>query len=224
MIRILMIEDDIQLANLLKRYLANEDFETTIALDPLNGLEILQNTKHGFDALILDLSLPNMDGLEVCMQVRRTHPNLPVIISSARSDILDKAKGFEVGADDYMVKPYDPLELIFRLRAVLKRGLTAIQEKQTFAIDRDRYIFKKNGEDISMPRAEYDIFAFLFEREGFVVSREDLLLNVSSIKFQSGSKSIDVMVGRLRQRIGDDPKNPRYIHSVRGVGYKFINA
>ncbi|MBE2985435.1 response regulator transcription factor [Campylobacter sp. RM9344] len=224
MIRILLIEDDEALAKLIARVLEKENVQTQIALNPLDGLEILKSNNYLLDAIVLDLSLPDMDGLEVCALVRKTHPSLPIIISSARSQTLDKIKGFELGADDYIAKPYEPIELVFRLRAILRRGITVVTDDKIFTIDVDKHILYKNGKILELPLAEYDIFAFLFEKEGFAVSREDLLLSLSSIKFQSGLKSIDVLVGRLRSRIGDSPKNPRFIHSVRGVGYKFINA
>ncbi|MBE3610253.1 response regulator transcription factor [Campylobacter californiensis] len=224
MIRILLIEDDEALAKLIARVLEKENVQTQIALNPLDGLEILKSNNYLLDAIVLDLSLPDMDGLEVCALVRKTHPSLPIIISSARSQTLDKIKCFELGADDYIAKPYEPIELVFRLRAILRRGITVVTDDKIFTIDVDKHILYKNGKILELPLAEYDIFAFLFEKEGFAVSREDLLLSLSSIKFQSGLKSIDVLVGRLRSRIGDNPKNPRFIHSVRGVGYKFINA
>ena len=139
-------------------------------------------------------------------------------------EILDKVKGFKLGADDYMAKPYEPIELAFRIKAILKRGIKEQESQKIFTIDKDKRIIKKGEKEVILAHAEYDIFAFLFEREGYVISREDLLLNIDSVKFQSGLKSIDVIIGRIRQKIGDDPKNPRFIHSVRGVGYKFINA
>ncbi|MCD8212751.1 MAG: response regulator transcription factor, partial [Campylobacter sp.] len=220
MIRILLIEDDEELAKLLSRMLALEEIETTMAFNPLDGLALLDKA-HKYDALVLDLSLPDMDGFDVCKQVRKLHPSLPIIISSARSETLDKITCFKLGADDYLPKPYEPIELAFRIRAILRRGLQAQSNSQIFTIDKDRHIAKQNDKEIMFARAEYDIFAFLFEREGFVISREDLLLNINSIKFQSGLKSIDVLVGRIRQKSGDNPKDPRFIHSIRGVGYKF---
>lgn len=223
MIEILLIEDDLDLAELLKYALAKSEISVAIVTNPLEGLRIL-NEKNTFDALVLDLGLPDMDGLEVCKQVRHSYPSLPIIISSARSETLDKIKGFELGADDYMAKPYEPIELAFRLRAILRRGIQAGNDSKTFCVDKQRRTILKNGETIALTKAEFDIFIYLYEKEGIVVSREDILLNLGQAKFQSGLKSIDVAIGRLRQKIGDDPKNPRFIHPVRGIGYKFINA
>lgn len=222
MIKILLIEDDVELAQLIQRMLLLEEVETYMAFHPSTGLALLENEI--FDALVLDLSLPDIDGFEVCKKVRSSHPHLPVIISSARSETLDKIMGFELGADDYLPKPYEPIELAFRIRAILRRGIQVHTSSEVFSIDKDQHVIRRNNREVMLTKAEFDIFAFLIEKEGFVISREDLLLNINSIKFQSGLKSIDVIMGRIRQKIGDDPKNPRFILSVRGVGYKFINA
>ncbi len=222
MIKILLIEDDIELAKLLQRMLLQESIETVMAFHPLEGLKILEHET--FDALVLDLSLPQIDGLEICRTVRAQLPDLPIIISSARSDTVDKIIGFELGADDYLPKPYEPIELAFRLRAILRRGIQVKISSDVFSIDEKQHVIKRNNRELQLTKAEYDIMAFMIEKEGFVISREELLLNINSIKFQSGLKSIDVIIGRIRQKIGDDPKNPHSILSVRGVGYKFINA
>lgn len=222
MIKILLIEDDVELATLLQRMLLLENIETVMAFHPLDGLKLLENDL--FDALVLDLSLPEIDGFDVCRMVRISFPNLPVIISSARSETLDKIMGFELGADDYLPKPYEPIELAFRIRAILRRGIHVHPATEIFSVDREQHLIRRSNREVQLTKAEYDILAFMIEKEGFVISREDLLLNINSIKFQSGLKSIDVIIGRIRQKIGDDPKNPHFIVSVRGVGYKFINA
>lgn len=222
MIKILLIEDDVELAKLLQRVLLLEGIDTILAFHPTEGLKILEHET--FDALVLDLSLPQIDGLEVCRTVRAQLPDLPIIISSARSDTVDKIIGFELGADDYLPKPYEPIELAFRLRAILRRGIHVKTSSEVFSIDEKTHVVKRNNREIQLTKAEYDIMSFMLEKEGFVISREELLLNINSIKFQSGLKSIDVIIGRIRQKIGDDPKNPHFILSVRGVGYKFINA
>ena len=216
MIEILLIEDDLDLAELSKYALLKSEISVTIATNPLKGLEIL-NEKNTFNALVLDLGLPDMDDLDVCKHVRQGYPSLPIIISSARSETLDKIKGFELGADDYMAKPYEPIELAFRLRAILRRGIPTSNDSKTFCVDRQRRIVIKDKKEIALTKAEFDIFIYLYEKEGMVVPREDILINLGQAKFQSGLKSIDVTIGRLRQKIGDDPKNPRFIHPVRAV-------
>jgi two-component system OmpR family response regulator len=223
MMNILMIEDDIELGQLLQESLLKEEINTSLASTPLEGLTALQNGV--FDALVLDLSLPQIDGLEICRIVHQSLPNLPIIISSARSDMNDKVMGFERGADDFLPKPYDPRELAFRLRAILRRG-SSVQEQgvPAFVMDEERHLIKRGKEALKLTQAEYDIVAYMLKKEGFVISREELLLNIGSIKYESSLKSIDVIMGRIRQKIGDDPKKPRFILSVRGVGYKFVNA
>jgi len=226
MIKILMIEDDVELGQLLQNALEKEHIETLLTCTPLEGLVALQN--ENFDALVLDLSLPQIDGLEICRIVRETFPALAIIISSARSDMNDKEMGFARGADDFLPKPYDPRELAFRLRAILRRGSTNGTNNeavgQMFQVDEERHMIKRSNREIRLTMAEYDIVSYMLKKEGFVISREELLLNIGSIKYESSLKSIDVIMGRIRQKIGDDPKKPRFIVSVRGVGYKFVNT
>lgn len=222
MIKILLIEDDIELAQLLGNALKHEEINATLAYTPLEGLSALQNET--FDALVLDLSLPQMDGLEICRVVRESIPELPIIISSARSDMNDKVMGFERGADDFLPKPYDPRELAYRLRAILRRGALPINAQAIFTINEDKHLISRGNNALKLTQAEYDIVAYMLKKQGYVISREELLLNIGSIKYESSLKSIDVIMGRIRQKIGDNPKNPRFILSIRGIGYKFVNA
>lgn len=221
MISVLMIEDDVELAQLLKSCLFKSDIDVTVASTPLEGLKLFQ--AQSFDMLILDLSLPQMDGMEICRLIRQ-ESNIPIIISSARSDIKDKIMGFSRGADDYLPKPYDPQELIFRIDAIMRRINPAISKKiSAYEVDEDRHEITKNGALLNLTQAEYDIVSYMIKKDRFVISREEMLMNIGSIKYESSLKSIDVIIGRIRQKIGDDTKNPRYIVSVRGVGYKFVN-
>ncbi|HLD23208.1 MAG TPA: response regulator transcription factor [Sulfuricurvum sp.] len=216
-----MIEDDIELAQLLKSRLYKDEIEVTIAPTPLEGLTLFQ-TKH-FDLLVLDLSLPQMDGMEICRLIRQESP-IPIIISSARSDIRDKMMGFSRGADDYLPKPYDPQELIFRIDAIMRRLHPSLPKKfSPFEVDENRHEITRHGTVLRLTQAEYDIVFYMIKKDRYAISREELLMNIGSIKFESSLKSIDVIMGRIRQKIGDDPKNPHYIVSVRGVGYKFVN-
>lgn len=216
-----MIEDDIELAQLLKGRLFKDNIDVTIAPTPLEGLSLFQHKT--FDLLVLDLSLPQMDGMEICRLIRQESP-IPIIISSARSDIRDKMMGFSRGADDYLPKPYDPQELIFRIDAIFRRiHPTMPKAISPFEVDDDRHEITRNGTYLRLSQAEYDIVAYMIKKDRSVISREELLMNIGSIKYESSLKSIDVIMGRIRQKIGDDTKNPRYIVSVRGVGYKFVN-
>lgn len=221
MISVLMIEDDVELAQLLKSCLFKSDIDVAVASTPLEGLKLFQ--AQSFDMLILDLSLPQMDGMEICRLIRQ-ESNIPIIISSARSDIKDKIMGFSRGADDYLPKPYDPQELIFRIDAIMRRINPAISKKiSAYEVDENRHEITKNGVLLNLTQAEYDIVSYMIKKDRFVISREEMLMNIGSIKYESSLKSIDVIIGRIRQKIGDDTKNPRYIVSVRGVGYKFVN-
>jgi len=216
-----MIEDDVELAQLLKSCLYKSGIDVTVAPTPLDGLKLFQ--AQIFDMLILDLSLPQMDGMEICRLIRQ-ESDIPIIISSARSDIKDKKMGFSRGADDYLPKPYDPQELIFRIDAIMRRINPAIAKKiSAYEVDENRHEITKNGVLLNLTQAEYDIVSYMIKKDRFVISREEMLMNIGSIKYESSLKSIDVIIGRIRQKIGDDTKNPRYIVSVRGVGYKFVN-
>ncbi|MFY9142135.1 response regulator transcription factor [Sulfuricurvum sp.] len=221
MINVLMIEDDVELAQLLKIRLFKDDIYVSVASTPLEGLSLFQTQT--FDLLVLDLSLPQMDGMEICRLIRQ-ESSIPIIISSARSDIHDKMMGFSRGADDYLPKPYDPQELIFRIDAIMRRIHPSLVKKSSvFAVDEERHEISRYGTVLRLTPAEHDIVSYMIKKERIAISREELLMNIGSIKYESSLKSIDVIMGRIRQKIGDDPKNPRYIISVRGIGYKFVN-
>jgi len=221
MIKILMIEDDEELAMLLQSRLMKNQIETTVALTPLEGLKLFQENR--YDLLILDLSLPQMDGLEICRSVRQKS-NIPIIISSARSDMRDKTIGFANGADDYLSKPYNPDELLFRIEAIMRRIHPESQKnRKLFERDESAREITKESLPLKLSPAEYEVVSYMMQKERSAISREEMLLNIASIHYESSLKSIDVMMGRIRQKIGDDMKNPRYIVSVRGIGYKFVN-
>jgi two-component system OmpR family response regulator len=223
MIRIAMIEDDTEMAELIAEFLAKHNIEVTNYETPHLGLSALKF--ENFDLLILDLSLPDIDGLEVCRLVRE-HSDIPIIISSARSDISDKSACFYMGADDYMPKPYESQELLLRIHSVLRRFKkepAVAQIKAIFECSLERQEVRKNGELLYLTNAEFEIMAYFIKRSGFALSREEIITNVEAINYESSVKSIDVMIGRLRSKIEEDPKKPRYIISLRGIGYKLIN-
>ncbi len=220
MTNILMIEDDLELAEILTEFLEQFDFKVRTEDDPFNALSVLK--LEPFDLVILDLTLPGMDGLEVCEAIRERQ-NVPIIISSARSDINDKVKALELGADDYIPKPYDPRELEARIRSVLRRfeGLRTaeeVQERSDFKLDEAAMSISYRGRDLDLTNAEYGILGYMIKKQGTVVSREDLIHNVSAINEDSSNKSIDVMVGRIRNKLGDKS----LIESIRGIGYKLL--
>lgn len=217
---ILMIEDDVELAEILSEYLEQHDMSVSVATDPFIGISTLNLSS--FDLVILDLTLPGLDGLEVCKQIRAKH-DVPIIISSARHDITDKVNALENGADDYLPKPYDPQELLARIRSHLRRMSVQNQaeehKKDIVLNEHERNIYFK-GLSLNLTAAEYDILRYLIQKNGGVVSREELIYNCDSINEDSTNKSIDVMIGRIRAKLGENPKEPHYIHAVRGVGYR----
>ena len=225
MTQILMIEDDLELAEILMEYLEQFDIAITIADDPYLGLSTLDTKK--FDLIILDLTLPGIDGLEVCKEIRKRH-TIPIIISSARTDITDKVSALENGADDYLPKPYNPRELQARIMSLLRRqkGVVAteqnIRRTKDLVLNEEQRIIALQGKELHLTAAEYGILGYLMKKEGGVVSREELIYNIEAISEETTNKSIDVIIGRIRQKLGENPKEPKYIHAVRGVGYKFL--
>lgn len=224
MSRILMVEDDLEITALLEQYLPRYGLELFSVSLPSVALEKLSIEQ--YDLVLLDLGLPEMDGLEVCRLIKKDYPNLPVIISTARAEVSDKVVAFAVGADDYIAKPYEPRELVARIQAIIKRytQFSTIQEEDIFSIDKVKMLITKQGKAIDLTLAEYEIFALFLEKKHQVVSREFIVNSINAIRWESSDRSIDVIVGRIRQKIGDDTKNPLYIKSIRGVGYKYIGA
>lgn len=218
MTEVLMIEDDEDIALLLTKYVKNYAINITNYPNPLRALEALKIDK--YDLVILDLSLPEMDGLDVCKIIASEY-HLPIIISSARSDVSDKVMGLELGAQDYMPKPYDPRELVARIKVVLNRGVFP-KSSQTFMLDTVRMSIKHNNNELELTTGEYEVFKLLIEAKDMVVTREYIANNSDSIRWDSSDRSIDVIISRIRSKIGDNPKSPKYIKSIRGVGYKFI--
>jgi len=224
MIKVLMIEDDAELAEILTEYLEQFDIKIKNVEDPYLGLSLLAVEK--FDLIILDLTLPGIDGLEVCKEIRKDY-DTPIIISSARHDIMDKVTALENGADDYLPKPYNPRELEARIKTILRRQPSITtkdkeEKKRDLINDEEKQEILHNGKPLDLTAAEYGILSYLMKKEGGVVSREELIYNIEAISEESSNKSIDVIVGRIRQKLGESPKEPKHIKSVRGIGYKFI--
>jgi len=228
MTNILMIEDDLELAEILTEYLEQFDMQVTTAEDPFMGLSTL--SMQDFDLIILDLTLPGIDGLDVCKEIRKKCIT-PIIISSARHDITDKVTALENGADDYLPKPYNPMELQARIKSLLRRNqqisnttdkVKPEEKQQDLIVNENSMSIKFLGNDLSLTRAEYGILSYLIKKDGGVVSREELIYNVDSISEDTSNKSIDVIIGRIRYKLNENSKEPKYIQSVRGIGYKFL--
>lgn len=222
MIKILMIEDDLELAEILTEYLEQFSMIVTTAEDPYIGISTLNTSK--FDLLILDLTLPGIDGLDVCKEIRKYH-NIPMIISSARHDLSDKVTALDNGADDYLPKPYNPRELLARINSLLRRKENVFQAKEVksdLLLNEDQMCITHKNETLHLTAAEYGILSYLMKKSGGVVSREELIYNCEAISEETTNKSIDVIIGRIRNKLKENSKNPRHIHAVRGVGYKFV--
>jgi len=220
-----MVEDDSELAVVLTEYLKQFNIEVINFEEPFLALSSLK--LYHYDLIILDLTLPGMDGLEVCKAILKDH-DIPIIISSARSDITDKVTALQLGADDYLPKPYDPRELEIRIKTILRRfNKTATVQAATppkdFTFDEDKKEILKQGEYIKFTAAEYEVLLLFLKREGFVVSRDDIFENSDLLNSDYDNiGSLAVIINRIRQKIEENPKNPKYLHTIRGMGYKFI--
>jgi two-component system OmpR family response regulator len=220
-----MIEDDLELAEVLSLYLKQFNIEVVNFEEPFLALSSLKLQK--FDLLILDLTLPGMDGLDVCKRVVDEF-NIPIIISSARSDISDKVTALKLGADDYLPKPYDPRELEVRIRTILRRFNKSYEKeepniKKTFILDEEKKDITKDGISIKLTAAEFEILSLFIKREGFIVSRDDIFENSDILNSDyESSGSLAVIINRIRHKIEDNQKEPKYLQTIRGMGYKFV--
>ncbi|HHO42179.1 MAG TPA: response regulator transcription factor [Epsilonproteobacteria bacterium] len=216
MIRVLMIEDDAQFASLLIDFLRQYQIEVTSYEDPFLGLSA---GIEKYDLLILDLTLPGIDGIEVCKEVVQKY-DIPIIISSARSDISDKVIGLQIGADDYLPKPYDPKEMYARIISLLRRYKKINEHKETeysLMLDKSKELVTLEGKVVDLTPAEYYVLSLLIENRGFTVSKEEILYG-SNILTQGSDGSLAVILNRLRNKLGSGV----VIKTVRGVGYKLL--
>ena len=217
--RVLLIDDDARLPDLLREYLEQNGVTLTHAPDGPRGLLMLE--QGAFDAVLLDVMMPGMDGLEVCRKLRSKGSNVPVIMLTARGDETDRVVGLEIGADDYVAKPFSPRELLARLRAVLRRARPEVMSEQLsvgdVSVDVPARIATRNGQALDLTGIEFDILVALVRRAGRVVPRDALLSEAGRSDVVVGERTIDVHISHLRQKLNDDP--PKLIKTVRGVGY-----
>ena len=219
MSRVLLVEDDLEMQKLIKEYLFNYGYDVSAIDKPKEVLKILK--EESFDIVILDLMLPQMDGFDLCKEIKKS-VDIPIIISSARGDIGNKIMGFELGADDYLAKPYEPRELVLRIEAILKRvKKDKAIEILDFYIDEKNRVVKVDDYDIDFTKVEFEIFLYLIKNRGKILSREQII-NSTSLPHESKNRTIDMHISNIRYKIGDNSKNPKYIKSVWGIGYKFI--
>ena len=221
---ILVVEDEETLAEAISFLLSKEGFDVAVAATGPAAIESFE--KSGADLILLDLMLPGLSGTEVCRQIR-TKSSVPIIMLTAKDSEIDKVVGLELGADDYVTKPYSSRELIARIRAVLRRGElqdTDIEgttlEVGPVRMDTDRHIISVNGEVVAIPLKEFELLEFLMRNAGRVLTRVQLIDRVWGSDYVGDTKTLDVHIKRLRAKIEKDPANPEFIQTVRGMGYK----
>ena len=224
--RLLVVEDDVRLADMLSEYLGQAGFRVVIAASGAAAMERLGTAE--FDAVVLDLMLPDADGLDICRQLR-LKSETPVLMLTARGDATDRIVGLELGADDYLPKPFEPRELLARLRAILRRrhGGTRSEPALRFGrleIDVGARVVSVDGDPRGMTSYQYELLLALAKNAGRVLSRETLMDLVKGEALESFDRSIDVHVSRIRAAIEDDPKHPRRVITLRGAGYVFAKA
>jgi DNA-binding response OmpR family regulator len=223
--RILMVEDDERLAAMVAEYLGPHALEVTVAPTAAAGLSLL--SRGSFAAVLLDVMLPDLDGFEVCRRIRATS-DVPVLMLTARGDDTDRIVGLELGADDYLPKPFNPRELLARLRAILRRRQEAPGRGSLrfgrLEIDRERRVVRVEGRERALTSYQFDLLVALAESAGRVLSRESLMQKVRGDALEAFDRSIDVHVSRIRAAVEDDPRHPRRILTVRGAGYVFARS
>ncbi len=219
MIKVLMIEDDPELAAIITKFLKKHEIAVTNVETPFEGIEELK--KGEYRLLILDLTLPELDGLEVVLKIREFSA-IPIIISSARDDIVDKVLGLERGADDYLPKPYNPRELVARIKSLLRREEKSQKDEfkeDLFTVNEEALSISFKDEPLTLTPAEYDILRRLIKHKNRVVSRLDFIYESDYISDDASEKNIDVMVSRIRSKLAEIDPDTNYIQSARGVGY-----
>lgn len=218
---LLVIDDDARLRELLQEYLESRGFRVIVAEDGRRGLERIANDP--VDLVVLDVMMPGMDGFDVLKEIRKSS-RLPVIMLTARGDELDRIVGLEIGADDYMPKPFNPRELLARVQAVLRRAEPEAPEPERLVagpivIDSDRRSVTLDGAAIELTTTEFELLKTLVANAGRVIARERLMELARGADFAAFDRSVDVHVSHIRKKLGDDGKRPRFVKTVRGIGY-----
>lgn len=220
---ILVIEDDLELQDLLRDYLAGFGYEVHAQAEPEQALELFRSLAP--DLVILDVMLPSINGFEVCRRIRH-EADTPVLMLTARGDVMDRIAGLEIGADDYLPKPFEPRELVARIQSILRRGrLNTARTPGEFGplrIDHNARSAFLDGHDLMLTTNEFNALAMLTREPGRTFTRDDLMRELRGLESDSFNRSVDITMSRLRQKLGDDPKAPRFIKTVWGSGYMFI--
>jgi DNA-binding response OmpR family regulator len=221
--KVLVVDDERKIVDLIRAYLEKQDYEVIAAFDGERAIEMARREKP--DLIVLDLNLPAVDGLDVFRSVR-THSNIPIIMLTARGDDVDKLVGLEMGADDYVTKPFSPRELVARVKAVLRRaGGEAPQGEEIkfdeVSIDLRSHLVRKNGDEVTVTPTEFRLLEIFARNPGRVFSRSELLDLAQGYNFEGFERTIDVHIKNLRQKLEDNPREPKYIVTVYGIGYRF---
>jgi two-component system alkaline phosphatase synthesis response regulator PhoP len=224
--KILVVDDELKMVKLVRTYLEGAGFKVVVAYDGQEALTVFRHEQP--DLIVLDLMLPEIDGLDVASTIRRAS-NVPLIMLTARAEEADRLIGLELGADDYVVKPFSPRELVARVRAVLRRAEAASVRPQVITagdltLDLGRREARLAGRHVELTTIQFDLLMILAQRPGQVFSRMQLLDAVQGEAFEGYERTIDAHVKNLRRALGDNPRSPRYILTVRGVGYKFAES
>ena len=223
--RVLLIDDDEALGTLLTEYLGQFSFSVKAVAHPDEGLRALNADPP--DIVVLDVMLPGMDGFAVCRKVRETS-RVPIVMLTARGDVMDRIVGLELGADDYLPKPFEPRELVARIQAVLRRGATADERKPTrvgaLEVSWEERSARLAGRLLELTTAEFELLSVFVRNRGRVLTRDRIMEATRGVDWEVYDRSIDVLVSRLRQKLGDDARRPVYIKTVHGTGYSFIGG
>ncbi|MFD1395485.1 response regulator transcription factor [Kroppenstedtia eburnea] len=227
--KVLVVDDEPSIVKLVQFNLEKEGFSVEVASDGQTALEKVN--EHPPDLIVLDLMLPKMDGLEVCKQIRKENSHLPILMLTAKNEEFDKVLGLELGADDYMTKPFSPRELVARVKAILRR-MEALRDQGIpgdrnclrvgeLEIDTEGYEVRKKGDPVDLTPKEFELLIHLASHRGKVLSRDQLLNAVWDYDYIGDTRIVDVHVSHLREKVEEDSRNPIYIKTVRGIGYKF---
>ena len=221
MTKALLIDDDQKLGDLLKNYLKSYDIDLSAINDPRNAIDTINHL--GPDLLILDVMMPHINGFELCKMIRE-ESDTPIIILSARGESDDKVKGIDLGADDYLSKPFEARELVARIHSLLRRtqkDLTA-RSDQIFEVDQQRLEVSLNGSVLDLTTKEFELMDLFIKNPGVIFTRDEIIKEIKGIDAHLFSRSIDILISRLRHKIEDDPKEPKLIKTIWGKGYMFV--
>ena len=220
MLKALLIDDDAKLGNLLSDYLTKFEIELNSTTEPTLALDLIPEDEP--DLIILDVMIPKMNGFEVCSGIRKKY-KIPIIMLSARGESFDRVKGLDLGADDYMAKPFEPRELVARIHSLLRRVTDEDHYRQDiFEVNTINRAISMDGQMLSLTNMEFELLELLLANPGTLFSRDDILKHLRGIEAKIFSRSIDILISRLRQKIETNPKEPKFIKTIWGKGYMFL--